>query len=140
MPVSLISKFTYSFLSIFFDPITSATWPFSVILKALLRKFTIHCRSLVSSLVISPLTLFFIINSLLFFEARGPETSFIVSIMVSMLKGVKYMSILPASILDKSRTLLIRDKRCLLEFVILFRSGTISSFPRSSQSSSNISL
>ena len=122
------------------ESITRATFPFSVNLNALLKKLTIHCLSLVSSAVISPSTLFLMMNSLLFFVARGPETSLMVSIMVSIENGVKYISILPASIFERSNTLLISDNKCLLEFVIRFKSGIISSLPRSSQSSKSISL
>ena len=91
---------------------SKVTVPSLVNLKALLKKFVRHCLNLVSSCDIEPmLSSKLILNSLLFFIAKGAETSFIVSIMFSISNPVTKSSIFPASILERSRILLISERR-----------------------------
>ena len=127
-PVSVTANLIISMPSSTKVSTSRVTVPFEVNLKPLLRKFVRHCLILVSSCVMEPsascrLTL----NPLSFEAASGPVTSFIVSTMPSISKLVRYSSILPASILEMSKILLIRDKRWLPAEVIFFRSGSKSS-------------
>ena len=135
-PVSVTEKLINSRSPFVSTSTSSVTVPSFVNLKALLKKFVRHCLSFVSSCDIEPIASSrLILNSLLFFNAKGAETSLIVSIIFSISNPVTKSSIFPASIFERSSMLLINERRCDPAEVIFFKSGRRSSYPRSSQSS-----
>ena len=124
----MTAKSTNSISSSILDLTTKVTVPFFVNLKPLLKKFVRHCLNLVSSCDIEPIAPSRLITkALLFFAAKGSETSLIVCTIFSISKLVTKSSIFPASILERSRILLIKERRCVPEDVIFLRSGKRSS-------------
>jgi len=119
----------------------SETRPFEVNLLALLKRLSRIWRTRVRSARIAPMSSWIARSSVLPFFSTSGRTIAATAVTTSATSNVsREISILPASIFDRSSTSLIRPSRCLPDERILSRSGTRSVACSSSASSMRRSL